>query len=168
MVQERISEKLDKLIELLEKTQEKKKFKLPLGIAVQKGKLKKNYVLVILLKTNGQIDFKFLPIENDTVYIKENQTFHLASSDYIFQYKQWPTIILPEWSLEPISPKKLHEEAMKEGKWAYAQKPIIMAITQSEIAAAMKKAKISGGLILLGIIGAIAVLYFISQAFGGK
>jgi hypothetical protein len=152
-----IRSKLDKLIELMEEQQLKKekKFRLPFGMGSNR-KLKKNWVIVILLRTNQNIAIKFLPIINDMIKLKDNSTYHLATTDFMWRYKKYPVMVLPEWSLKPIQPKELLEETVKNGELALPQKVVINAMELSQLKD--EKKGIGGGFIIWIIVAVVAVV----------
>jgi len=119
-----VGEKLDDIINQLEQKEKKKKFKLPFGIRMQKGKTrKKNYAIVQTIKTNGAVNFKMQKIEDDTVTIGEG--IYDASAGHILRYKRYPLVIIPEWNMKPFSPKEDFDEATKEGTLVAAEKVIL-------------------------------------------
>lgn len=161
-------ERIERIMERFEEQDErraKKKFKIPMGMRTgSKGKIKKGHVLVFLLRTNGNVDIKFLPIKYDMIYINENRTFHLAGSKYVFRYKKYPAIILPEWDLQPICPKELYDDAVDKGRTAWSQVPILDAMLLSQI----KPKKSFGGMLTIGIIiAAVVGVYLITQLITG-
>jgi len=160
---ESLKDKMDKLIGIFEEQGKRKKkgkqFRLPFGMG-NKKKIQKGWVIVILLKTNKTMDIKFLPIENEMVYLKDNETFHLAAVDFVMRYKKYPVIILPEWDLKPISVDELMGKCREDNNWALPQKVIINA---SKLIASQKKKGFGGGIIWIVII--IAAAYFIMQMF---
>lgn len=96
-----LKEKIDFLMDKYkEPAKKERKFKIPWGIRLSKGKLKKNYILVLLIYSNGNTVFKFEKIEDGTVSI--NGIYYNCDADYILKYKKWPLIILPEWNISPI------------------------------------------------------------------
>jgi hypothetical protein len=162
-----ITRKLDSIVDQLNKiTEEKKakekKIKFP---KVSKGKLKKNYVIVILLRTNKQIDMRVLPIQDNMVYLKDNETFHIATTDYVMRYKNYPVIILGEWDLQPISPDELMNKTISEKRLALPQKIIIQAMKQAQLSG--KKKGINIGIILI-VIGAIAAVVVVANLLKKK
>lgn len=166
MEEESVSKKLDKLIDLNIQTLEEKKekkFSLPWGIKLfSKGKLKKNYAIVQILRTNGSVEFKFVQIEDNT--IKIGDVYHEATADYIMRYKKYPLIVLPEWNIRPIKkgseemevqPFKAREnikEAIDKGQLSSAEKFILYAIKMDLVKG---KNKVNWMTVLL--IGAILV-----------
>jgi len=163
-----VNEKLDKVIEALENFKDsKKRFHLPLGIRMQQGKIKKNFAIVQLIKTNGAIEFKMLPIMDNTV--KVGETYHEATAKHVLRYKKYPFIILPEWNITPISnddsepaikpfsPEDNYREAIDKGKLSAAEKFIIHAIKMDQV---KPKMNINVGAILIGlaVIGGLMLL----------
>lgn len=146
------------------KNKPKKEFKLAGRIrAGWKSKLKKNYVLVFRLRTNGNLVIHFAPINNDMVYIEDAGTFHVSNAEYMLRYKQYPAIILPEWSLKPFSPSEHFKQTEKKQEQALPQKVIINAMKMAGLKPSMA---MKGKTILWVIIGAVAVLYLLSQIIG--
>lgn len=162
-----LSEKIAKAVveAMKEEKANEKKFNLPLGIKIgSKGRIKKNYILVFLIRTNGQLLIKFLPIENDMIYLNGNDTYHIATTDYIGYYKNFPAIILPEWSLRPLQREKMMEETTANGELALPQKVIINAMKLAQV---KPKSAIAGGKMIWLIVGIIVVVYLIYQMITG-
>lgn len=163
-----LSEKLDSIVDKLEGINtKKKKFDLPFGVKLQQGKIKRNYAVVMIIRTNGTVNFKMVPIEDNT--IKVGEAYHEATAKYVLRYKKYPMLVLPEWNITPISkpeeeafsPEKDLKQAIDEGKLSAAEKFILHAIKMDLI---KQKPKIKVG-VILGIIGVIAVgLYFLNSA----
>ena len=101
-----VSEKLDKLLTSFEEIQEKKKFKLPFGAKPGVAKRKKNYAIVQILKTNGAVDFKMFPIEDNT--IKVGDIYYETTTKHVFRYKKYPLVIILEWNITPVSKPEEH------------------------------------------------------------
>jgi len=164
MENQTISEKLDKLIQGIENRNQKKKFSLPLGMKMQKGKLRKNYCLVLIIRTNGNTIFKMVEIVDNT--IKVGETYHEASAKYILRYKRYPLIILPEWNISPLSepepfnPQKDVEKAIEEGKLSSAEKFILHAIKMDLVKAKPKMSIITIVIIIAAIGGVLFLLNY--------
>jgi len=162
-----LSEKLDSMIQAFEGMDKKKKFSLPLGIKLQKGRIKNNYIVVMIIRTNGTVNFKMVQIEDNTVKIGE--VYHEVTAKYILRYKKYPMIVLPEWNITPISkpeeqafqPEKDLKQAIEEGKLSAAEKFILHAIKMDLV---KQKPKIKMGTILIIIGVVVAGLYFLNQA----
>lgn len=172
-VKKGLGNKIDDLAAILKEQQQttkkkKKEFKLPLGVrSGAKSKIKKNYAMIIKLSTNGALNFKLLQIlPNGMVYLKENNTYHQVTAGDIFWYKNYPTVILPEWSLKPFSAKDHYDKTVKDKMLASPQRIIIDAIKESQI-----KGKGFGGMnlkvyLVIGIVVIVALAY-LTQGFGG-
>lgn len=172
MVEEKsLSEKIDKIMENLEENQEKKQFKLPLGIRIfGKGKIKKkNNCIVLIVRTNGQVEIKMLPIEENTVRIGE--TFHDARAGNVLRYKKLPMLIVPEWNMSPVSPSEGmiawdpnedYEKASNKGTLTSAQKLIL---TKMKLEAIKPKMQFNFKIILI-LLALAAAVYFGLNYFG--
>jgi len=164
---ETINEKLDRLIEGIEQSGKKKKFRMPMGIKMQKGKIRKNYAIVLIIKTNGSVFFKMVQIEDNTIKIGE--TYHEATAKYVLRYRRFPMIILPEWNITPLSepenevfsPEKNLKEAMDKGKLSSAEKFILHAI-KMDLVKAKPKMNIITIVVIIAAIGGL--LWFLNNA----
>ena len=163
MEEKTVSEKLDRLLEGFETMQEKKKFKLPLRIRMQKGKFRKNYAIIQIIRTNGAIDFKMAPIEDNT--IKIGDVYHEATAKYVMRYKKYPLIIVPEWNIIPLgkpeeqvfdSEKNL-KEAMAKGQLSFPEKFILNAI-KMDLVKPKSKINFTTILVILAVIGGGLIL----------
>jgi len=171
MVELSISEKLDKLREKLDE-QEEKKFKLPWSIKFSGGKLKKNFVVVEIIRANGGVEFKMVKIEDNT--IKLDDIYYDASADYILRYGKYPMIILPEWNIKPIgesneqkyelkpfSSRENLNEAVDKGTLTSAEKFIL---TKMKMDAIQPKSHISMKAVIIMLLvlagGFVALKYF--------
>lgn len=155
-IDETISQKLDKIIEKIEQQDNGKKFKSPVGFfGRQKLKNKsKDYCIVQILRTNGNVEFKVMRIEDNVIKL-DNESFHEASADYIMRYKRYPLIILPEWNIKPLSnkvePFKASDnfnEATKEGTLTSTEKFILNRIHADLI---KPKSSINIWVVLIGL-----------------
>jgi hypothetical protein len=157
-----VGKKLDKLLENMEKMQEKKGFKLR-GARLSMARMKKNYALVFVLKTNGGMEIKKIPIEDNT--IKIGDIYYEATARNVFRYKKYPVVIVPEWNITPLAkpediafdPEKNFKEAVDEGKLSAAEKFILHAI-KMDLVSGKKKMSWTTVLIVLGAIGGLLLL----------
>lgn len=157
-----LTKKLDEIIEKLGVIEDKKAMP-PKKFTNfwNRGKYKKNYAIVQIIRTNGAVDYKMLPIEDDV--IKIGDSYHDASANYILRYKKYPLIIVPEWNINPIKPWKPEEDynkASSEGTLTAAEKVILNQVKQEQIKG--KKTNF-GGLIwvlLAGVVVFAALKYF--------
>ena len=156
--------RINKLIDMNEiQLEHKKRFRLGFGKKPSRRQLKKNWIIAFILKTNGQMIVKKIRVEDNMVYIKETQTYHSVKTDDIFIYDgKFPAIILPEWSLEPLSQEMITRKVMEEGSWSFPQKILINAMKKAEI-----KQKGPMGNILIWVILGLGGLYLISQIISG-
>jgi len=142
-----------------------KTWKLPKKItAGGKKKEKQNYAIVFYIRTNGYLDIYYAPIVNDMIYIKETGIYHAATAEYILRHSKYPVLIQPEDSLEPFSLKKHSKEIIEEGKISFPQKVIINAMKTAQLGTPNK---MMGKTWLWILIGAIVILYLLSQVIGG-
>ena len=166
-----MSEKLDEVLTHMNESsngRRKKKdrgFELPKGMMFgAKSKIKKNHCIVQVINDNGCVDFKLLPIHNNMVYIKENESYHIATADYILRYKEFPLLIIPTFDSEPYNIKKNFKEADAEGRLTTWQKYYINVMNLSAL---KPKIQWSGKTILIIGILAIVAIAFIMSRFGG-
>lgn len=154
-----------KKLEALENQGEKTEKEYKLGAMKRMGdkrKIKKNYALTHLLMTNGNIKTKFNRIVDDEIFVKEFNKSYKASTNFVGYSGRYPTIIISEWDLLPISRESLYTLA-QEGRLAIAQDTTIHNIERAMGLLKKKKTFGGAGMILL-IIGIGAVLYFLYQA----
>ena len=113
-LEERINEGIEKALkEQEDKKVKKKKFKLPFGKKVKGARAKKNYITVIKINENLHLEFNVVRIENQTIMV--DKIPRLATAQYIMYYKKMPFIILPSWSVEPLSPASHLKESLTDG-----------------------------------------------------
>lgn len=166
-ISDKIAKKVaDNLFELQTKKGKSKEKKF-MKIKMNQSQLKKGFINVILLKTNGGIDLKKIKIEDGAVYLNENKTFHMSQAHHLWYYKKFPVMLLPEWTVEPINRSQWSEKTLKDGTNVDAEKFIIKKA--EEFAAGMKPPRTSpfgNPLVWLIIGGVIILLYLISSWFG--
>lgn len=141
------------------KKQKKFKFLPKLG----KGKLKKNWAIIIFMRTNGYLDLMKLPIDDGFVYIKKVDMRYAVTADSVMRWNNLPVIIIQEWSLEPISPSMLQRKTFNDKMTSFPQKILIDALKKGQVTAK----KMSGN-ILLWILGGAVVLFLIASVLGVK
>ena len=142
-----------------------KVFKLPRKATLgHKGKLKKNHALIMWIRSNGNVDFNLAPIEDDFVYNKFSELWHSATADYILRYRQFPLMIIPEFSNVPYKIKEHAFDIEEKGLSSRAQKVLLDIEKQAALAG---KRKVSGKMMLGILIAAAVVIYLLSQVLGG-
>lgn len=116
-----INEKLDK--------PEKQAFKLPFFSRIGKSKAKKGFVTAQILRSNGNMDFKKVVLEDNTIKIPSTEkgefTYHAVEADDIFYFKKNPMVIIPDFSTEPVSKHQLVEQTKANGTSTSGQKYIL-------------------------------------------
>jgi len=133
----------------------KKKFRFPFGKKVGRGQKKKNYVTVLFLNENGTYYFKKYPIVEQT--IMHELIPRLATTRHVmFNKKGNPMVILPNWSVEPFSPRQHFNESLKNGS---NKKGFMILMNKMKAETVNAKKQMSGvlkwivGLIIAAIIG---------------
>lgn len=119
-----LAEDIKELKELVEKKDKKeKKFKFPFSSRVNYPKAKKNWITVMNINENGQVNFTRKKIDEQT--IMEEGIPRLASSQYVMYYKKNPLIVLPSWSVEPFSPAERYQKSLRDGSNAAGYKILL-------------------------------------------
>lgn len=117
---------------------------------------KKNFVLACVIGENKEFRFEKLRIEDSTVSV--NKVPRLASAEYLGTYQGKPAMIIPEWSVEPISFDKNYDEARRSRTLAAGYRLLINRI---ELGVLKAKKQIKGWVIFLGIIALIVIGYLL-------
>lgn len=152
-----IEEKLDKLIKAIEEADQKKKekkFKLPSFSRVKGGRAKKNWITVCKIGNNNVVNFKRLQIDDQT--IMEDGIPRLSTSDHVMFYKKNPIIFLPEWSVEPISPRQLFSDSITNGSHIKGYKILMSQMLKQTVDTKKGGAgwlKWVGIVLILGVVG---------------
>jgi len=160
-----LKEKIDMLV--AEKEDEKKaQFKLPLSVRIfGKAKVKQNNAIFVLIRTNGTVVIKMLPIEDDT--IKFGGVYYDANAGYVLKYKKWPMIVQPEWNMKPINSDEVESEgkpfsseenfkaAIEEGTLSSAEKVIINKIYADAVKSKMQLNGTTIAIIIAVIVGGL-------------
>ena len=170
-----LTEQIDKIegmiSDITSGKKKKKGFKLPWGIRLNKGKFKKDHVLVLIVSSNKQAKFKVCKIEDDTIMI--DKAIYDARSGNILRYKNFPLLILTEWNTQPITSKgetEKHREFNSEKDYKVAENngnltsPQRLILTKMEMEAV--KPKIAFNIkTLIAIIVLLGGIYFILDYF---
>ncbi len=134
-----------------------KKFRLPFGKKVGRLQKRKNYVTLIKINENSQIDFKKIQI-NDQTFIEDGIP-RLAAAGYVMYWKKNPFIILPSWSVEPFSPLENYKQSLNDGSNSVGYKLLMNRMQNEQI---KPKVQIGGWLkwiIIAGILGIIGYAF---------
>jgi hypothetical protein len=140
-----------------EKKKKEKKFRLPFGRKVSKSQAKKNYILIIKINENGNIDFIKKQIDEQT--IMEDGVPRLAGSQYIMYYKKMPVIILPSWSVKPFSPIEQYEKSLDDGSNKKGYKILMNKMQKEQTFGNKQISGIIKWIFGLGILGIIAYAF---------
>ena len=160
-LKDRISD-MEKIIEELSKSSSSKKFKIPFSAKLNKAKIKKNFITVLLIHENGNLQFLKTPIINGTIDIEGVP--RIATADYTVFYKGKPFMILPSWSLKPFSPADNYEDTVQKDLTTAGRRLILERMKLD----AIKPKKMGFGMIgwiILGI-AVVGVGYYLIR--GGK
>lgn len=172
---EDVKEIKDKLIEKENQEQEKlrnKRWRLKFSAKVGKKKARKNWVGILKLNENGSIEPTKQQIIDQTIMV--DNVPRLATPDYVLRWnagrKQFPVMILPSWSIEPLSKeplnlKKLYEESKTNGTNVVGY-PLLLARMKKE-GIELKKKSLGWLKWVIGIGAGALVIYVIYTAVTG-
>ncbi len=133
-----------------------KSFKIPFFKRVRGGASRNNYITVIKVNENGHAEFIKEQIKEQTVMI--DNVPRLASAEYIVHVKKNPIMVIPSWSVQPISWKANFKSSLLDGSNTAGYQLLAnrMELNQADVT---KKGKMKGwvgwvfGIVILGIIG---------------
>ena len=147
---------LNENLSLIKETKGKKKeLKLPYKVkAAMKKAANKRKIIVFLLGTDRQIRPTLAEIKYGIVFV--NGQAHQATTDFVYYYRNTPTLIIPEWSLTPIGTQDYYE-AVEQGKTIEPQTIILRAMEAAQNQ--MLKNKMSGKMLIYVLIGAAILGY---------
>lgn len=163
---EQVKELKDKVDEMtgIKKKGRVKKFNIKFKYNVKrqmKRAAKKGKVMLIILGTNRNIDAQIVDMKNG--YIMFNGVPRKCTMDYIYLWRgKIPTIVLPDWSLEPIGLEEYYKKCPEGMGSAIAQKFVLGVIESGEVTT---KKKMEGKTIVWILLGVLVVLYIL---FGGS
>lgn len=145
-----------------EKKTKAKNFRLPFGKKVGKSQAKKNFITIMKINENGNIDFTKQQIKDQVIIV--DGVPRLATPDYVLRWKKNPMIIVPSWSVKPYVPKEEVEKSLSDGSNVVGYK-LLMAKMLSE---AIKPTKQMGSMIkwILGL-GLVAIIGYAFVSGGG-
>lgn len=155
---------MKKIVNLMEQQnklpeEEKKKLKLKMQ-KLSKRQEKEGYVNAIFLKVNGNIDAQKVKIEDEIIKSKEGYPY-AVTVDYIWRYNGQPTVIIPEWSFEPLRTSRLIQEMKEKNiRSPYDIKIVERYLERGQI----EKKKKMGGMIWIWIIVGLIVVGIFAKA----
>ena len=138
-----------------------KRWRLPRMARLNKKRLKRNFVTVLVINENRNVDAVRLPIEDGCIVV--DGVPRIATQDYTLLFNGRPMIILPAWSLKPFSPEENYAETVRN-ELTTAGRKLIAA--KMKLEAVQPKKKIAGGIggwIILGLAILGIVYYFIKR-----
>ncbi len=138
-----------------------KKFRLPFGKKVGKAQAKKNFVTIMKINENGNIDFKKTQIQSQV--FQEDGVPRLGTPDYVLRWKNNPMVILPSWSNKPYSPAQQFETSLTDGSNIKGYKILLAAMHEESLG----KKKQVGNLLKIGLGLALAAIIGYAFLTGG-
>ena len=150
---DRLSEKMDEIIQQEEK-KNTKKFKLPSKGKLSKDKIKNNWVTVVKINENKGVDFTRQKIEDETIMI--DNVPRLATGESVLNYKGKPLMIVPSWRVEPFSPTKDFKESLLDGSNTKGYALLLARMKKGILEPVKKKIPIGIIIVVLAVIGIIA------------
>ena len=164
-----IQEDIKELKELLIKNQEskeikEKKFRYPFGKKVGKSQKKKNYVTIMAIKDNSNVEWKKYKILDQTVV--HNAIVRLATAGHVLFDRGNPLIVLPEWSVEPFSPQQHFNQSLENGSNIKGYKILGSRMLSEKVE---EKKKMAGWIKwAIGIIIVGGIIFALVSGGGGK
>ena len=157
-------ERLEQINEVIkENTKDKKKiFFMPRKIRNKaRSIIKKNRVVVLMLKTNRDIEYSIVDIVSGFVKVKDY--YYNARADCVWRdnMTKLPMLVLREWDMQPVGTKDF-EQVVKEGRYTSPQKVLINFLEMHKFVDTAKK-QISGKMVIFIIIGIVVVIYALSK-----
>lgn len=159
-----INEELKDIKELLETKgkQKEKKFKFPFSSRVSPRRAKKNWITLLKINENGNVDFSRKQINYQT--IMENGIPRLALSQYVLYFKKNPMIILPSWSTKPFARDEESKKSLADGSNTVGYR-ILMDKMLSETTGTKKQ--ISGLFKIILVLGLVGIVAYAIISGGG-
>lgn len=156
-IKDEVKETNDLLKKLLE-SGKIKGFKLPKSPS--KSQVKKGYVHYLFIRNKEIIPMK-LPVEDDSVVVEGLP--RIATTNFMYTYKGKPALIQHDFSVEPVSPQKEYEEAIRNKMTTTGHRVLLAKYEAGQI---KPKKKISGALIFGIIIALIIAGYLLIRGMG--
>jgi len=150
--------KLNRNFEELVAKKEVKKFRLPWSSRVSKFKAKEGYASICYINENRGIKFLKAPIKEGAIIV--DGTPHLATTDYMLNYKNKPFLIVPSWNTEPFAPEKNLDEAAKEKRTTYGYRLLLNVLKNEQM---QSKKAVSAGMIFIILIAIVVGVYYFTR-----
>lgn len=131
-------------------------------------RFKNNYAIIIYLLRNGYMDIFYAPIQDGLIFNKKTGLWHSGETNYVYFYKKFPCLIIPEWSTEPMAREELYRKAEEEGSLSMGQKVTINALKSVQYGALKKgMGKMWIILIIVGIVAVFVIMEIIKKMNAG-
>ena len=136
--------------------------KLPWRARMGKRKVKSGYVIICYLRVNKSVALFKAPIVEGIVELEGKP--HTVNPIHIWNYKNKPFIIQPEWSTDPIAASEHYDETARVGMRTIGLKPLAAYMENNQL---LNKKKFGWGAIIFAIliIGGIGYYAIKSGAF---
>lgn len=156
---DRIEDNQQEILDLIAgdkiKIKKQKEFKLPWRARLNKKQGKANYVTVMKINENRQVNFIKEPIIEQTIMVDDVP--RLASGEYVLNYKGKPLLVQPSWSVVPFSPSEHYKDSLKDGSNIVGYRLILNRMKLEAIKIGKKIGGWSIAIILGLIVGAIII-----------
>lgn len=145
-----IDKKLNELVEKKEMEETSFWSKWKFWEKVNKREIKKNWIQIIFIQDNKNLRILKAPIDENVIMI--DNIPHTIDAGDIFLHKNKPTIIVPSWSIKPISPSQNIKETKDAGNSTLGWEYIMNYLKKTEI-----KAVKNMGIAIWVIVGLLAI-----------
>lgn len=133
-----------------------KEFKIPRRARIGKRKARDNWVTVMFVNENGNVDFKKEKIKEQVITVDGVPRF--ATGEHILNWKKNPIMIQPSWSIEPFSPSQNYKDSITNQTNTNGYRLMLNYMMSETIS---NKKKISVGLIIGGLVILVVAGYFL-------
>lgn len=151
-----LREELGEIKDLISKGGKKKserKFFMPLKARFGKGKMKRNYCIVVDIAENKNVNFRKIPIEDGVVRVTDKKgidTWHSVDQDSVFIYKKKPVIFIARNKINAYNPLSGTNET-------HGQQYILSKMLKDQL----KPKKTIGGMAIFIIIIIAIIAYYL-------
>jgi len=124
-----------------------------------RGNIKRNWVQIIYIQDNKNLRILKAPIDENVIMI--DNIPHTINAGDVFLHKRKPTIIVPSWSLKPLSPEQNLKDTKEAGNSTLGWEYVMNKMKKDMI----KNVKNMGVMvwIIVGVIGIGGIYYLIKS-----
>ena len=167
MERKSLREEIEELKDSVEETKHGKKkkkpdFKMPFMARVGKKKVKDGFASICYVNENKGIKFLKAPIREGVVTIEGKP--HLATTDYVMNYKNKPFMIIPAWNTKPFSPMADLTKAAEDKTTTVGYRLLLNMMKSEQI---KQKPAMSMGIIIILLLAIGGAVYYFTQGGGG-